>query len=93
MAEVRSSMEFLMAFETTIDPASVAANVAPDQTFTVSGVELGQQVAMAVMPDLEANLSISNVHISADDTVKIRFCNPTAGAINPASQTLRLLIA
>lgn len=70
----------------TVDPASVAANTSGETTVTVTGAATGDTVVVAA-PDLEDNLGIS-AYVSAADTVTVRLTNVTAGAIDPASQTM-----
>jgi hypothetical protein len=81
-------------FETTINPASVAAGAdGTDQTFTVTGFGLtASDFIIVAMPSLEADLVVCNAHVSANDTIKIRFCNQSAGAIDPASQTIKVIV-
>jgi len=76
--------------EVTIDPASIAATTVVDQTFTVSGLRTDMFVVVA-MASLEANVTFCNAHVSANNTLKIRFRNRTAGAIDPASQTAKII--
>lgn len=67
-------------------PASVAANSAAEQTFTVPGLLVGDSVDIN-KPSTQAGLSIGNVRVSAANTLAIQFVNTTAGAIVPTSET------
>lgn len=81
---VRSGLVF-EAF--TIDIASIAAVTSPEQTVTINGLQKGYPVIVWA-PSLEANLNLGNAYCSAANTLKFRVTNPTAGAIDPASQTM-----
>lgn len=71
----------------TIDIASIAANVcATDSTITVTGAVTGAECIVGSPAALNAGLQQS-CYVSAADTVKLRTCNNTAGAIDPASAT------
>lgn len=69
----------------TIDLASIAANVCgTDQTITVTGAVVGADCVVGSPAALTAGL-IQTCYVSATDTVKLRTCNSTAGAIDQAS--------
>jgi hypothetical protein len=70
----------------TIDVASVAANTTAEQTFTVTGLKVGDFVAVN-KPTNSAGLGIVNARVSAADTLAITFGNFTGSGIDPASQT------
>lgn len=78
----------------TIDPASVTNATAVQQTFTLTGKGLTPDMVITSiwMPSLEAGITLSNAFVSAKDTLSVRFTNNTAGAINPASQTVKFLL-
>lgn len=75
----------------TIDPASVAAATSAEQTFTVTGLKVGDQVAVS-KPTATAGLGIVNARVSAADTLAITFMNATAGAIDAGSETYTILV-
>lgn len=75
----------------TSDPANITAATSLDHSLTIPGVLPGDLVFVTA-PSLEANLTMSMAWVSAANTVKVRICNPTAGAINPASQTFNYWI-
>jgi hypothetical protein len=70
----------------SIDVASVAANTSAEQAFTVTGVRVGDFVAVS-KPSLSAGLIISTARVSATDTVAITFGNLTGSPIDPAAET------
>lgn len=79
-----------VASDVTIDPASVTNATTLDVTATVKGLRKGYPV-VCWAESLTANISMSNAHCSATDTLKFRLLNPTAAPINPASQTFRVV--
>lgn len=70
----------------TLDIASVAAVTCLDTTLgtAVTGAAVGDVCVLGLPASPQANLGFS-CFVSAADTVKIRACNPTAGALDPAS--------
>lgn len=67
------------------DIASVAANSASTETFTVTGVAVGGSVAISPSANLTAGLIISFVRVSAANTVTVGFQNVTGSAIDEGS--------
>lgn len=70
----------------TTDPANISAASVLKHSMTIPGVKVGD-VVFVQAPSLENNLSLGDAYVSAANTVIVRIINPTAGAINPASQT------
>jgi len=66
----------------TITPTSVAANTSAEQTFTVTGLVSGQPVNVNP-PAMVTGLAVSQVRVSATNTLAITFVNDTAAAIVP----------
>lgn len=75
----------------TIDPASVAAATTAEQTFTVVGVQPGDQVDVR-KPTLTAGIGVVNARVSAANTVAITFSNSTAGAIDPPAEVYSFIV-
>lgn len=75
----------------TFNPASVATITTAEQTVTVPGVLLGDIVFVS-KPTLTAGLGIAGARVSANNTVAITFVNPTAGAIDAASEVYTILV-
>lgn len=66
--------------------ASVGAATAATQTVTVNGVVVGDFVE--VSPPAFANaVACVSATVTADNTVSLRFVNPTAGALTPTAGT------
>lgn len=68
----------------TISPASVAANTTAEQTFTVTGLAVGD-VVFVNKPTSQAGLGIAGVRVSAANTLAINFVNATASPIVPTA--------
>lgn len=75
----------------TVDIGSVAANTSEAETATVTGVRVGDFVAVS-KPSVEAGLMFGTCRVTAADTVEITVMNTTASAIDEASETLTFLV-
>lgn len=73
-------------FSLTIDVASVATITTAEQTFTLKGVKAGDYVAVS-KPSSTTGVAVGSARVSATDTIAIQFVNPTAGAVDPVSET------
>ena len=71
----------------TIDPASVNATTVADQTFTLTGAAVNDILVLNPRAALTAGLTWGGAHVSATNTVKIRFYNTTGAPIDEASAT------
>ena len=70
-----------------LSPASVAPNTSAEQTFTVTGLAVGNFVDVN-KPTAQAGLGIVGTRVSAANTLAITFANFTAATITPtASET------
>lgn len=68
----------------TLSPAIVAANTTAEQTFTVTGLAVGD-VVMVNKPTTQAGLGIVGARVSAANTLAITFSNNTAAGITPTA--------
>jgi len=76
----------------TFDVASVAANTSVQQSVTVPGVKIGD-VPMVSNVTHTAGLQYGPCAVAtAADTVAVTIQNSTAGALDPASQTLTFVV-
>jgi hypothetical protein len=89
----RGNLLKLFAVQVTFDPAAVATITTAEQNVTVTGVKVGDIVIAVNKPTLTAGVGIVNARVSAADTVSVQFVNPTAGSVNPASETYTFVIA
>ena len=70
-----------------VTPASVSATTSAEQTFTLSGVEVGDWVGVSTTASTGNATAIAGARVSAANTIAIRYVNPTAGALTPAADT------
>ena len=80
----------VQTFSVTINPASVSANTTSEQTFTVSGITTNDRMIVN-KPTHTAGLIIGNARCSAADTLAITFGNLTGLAIDPPSESYRIV--
>jgi hypothetical protein len=76
----------------TKDIAEVGAAACLDVTVTVPSQCVPGDFVIVNLPALTANLNVGNAHVSAAGTVKFRITNPTAGAIDPASMSVYVMV-
>lgn len=80
------------SLDVTADIASVAAVTAPDTALTVPNARVGDQILIAPLGTWPANLGLPQGRCIVAGTVQMRVVNPTAGAIDPASQSFRVTL-
>ena len=87
----RGNIARIFAIAVTFDPASVATITTAEQTTTVTGLRVGDFV-ISQKPTNTAGVGVVNARVSAADTLALTFVNPTAGAVNAASETWQFLV-
>lgn len=76
-----------------LSPAAVSANTSAEQTFTVNGLAVGDNVNIN-KPTAQAGLGIVGARVSAANTLAITFGNFTAASITPtASERYSVLVS
>jgi hypothetical protein len=80
----RGNIALAGVYKITLSPASVANATSAEQTFTVPGLILGDQVSVS-KPTTQAGLGIVNSRVSAANTLAITFLNTTAATITPTA--------
>lgn len=70
----------------TFSPTSVAAATCAERTATLTGVTSADRIVFN-QPVLSGAVAAVAARASGADTVAVTFCNPTAGALIPASGT------
>ena len=89
--QFQALFELINAGKVVNDFASAAANAGSTLSVTgVSGAALGDIVW--VIPGVACAGTQYFGYVSAADTIEIRYQNGTAGAVDPASQTLRYIV-
>lgn len=71
--------------QATLSPSAVLANTTAEQTFTVTGLAVGDVISSINKPTAQAGLGIVGVRVSAANTLAITFSNNTAGSITPTA--------
>lgn len=90
MSALKSTVPVIVKADVTLNPASIPANSTAQQTITVNGALPGYPVAVWA-ESLESGIGITNAFCSAVNTIKFTLINETIGAIDPASQTFRVV--
>jgi hypothetical protein len=79
-------------FTPTLDPAAVGAGTSAEQTFTVTGLAVGDTILSVNKPTATAGVGIVNARVSAANTLALTFMNATAGSLDPASEVYRVVV-
>lgn len=74
-----------------IDFGSIAAQDCAENTVTVTGADAGDAAYVRLPSTFTGDLT-ATAYVSASDTATIRLCNPTGGAIDPASFTFGVIV-
>jgi hypothetical protein len=77
-------------YEETMTPASVAAAITVEQTFTVTGIN-SNDIIILNPPSITAGIGIAGVRASAKNTIAITFINTTAGALTPPAGSYNII--
>lgn len=90
----RGNINELQIVSVALTPSAVSANTTAQQTFTVTGVKVGDVVVAVDKPSHQAGLGIVGARVTAADTVGITFSNNTGAGITPtAGETYDFVIA
>lgn len=82
----------LVDFDVTLNPASVAGATSAEQTFTVNGLGVNDIPLAVIKPTATAGVGIVGFRVTAANTLGITFMNATAGAIDPPSETYKIVV-
>jgi hypothetical protein len=82
------------ALAVTLSPTSCSATTTTLQTFTVSGLQLGDIVDVTTNSPIAATggLGIINSRVSAANTLQLEFMNPSNGVITPTANVVYTLL-
>lgn len=84
---VANKLTAMLGNSATYDAASITATCTESTNITVTGAKLGDVCSVGAPTAVGAlNISVT-CYVFAADAVRIKVCNPTAGAIDPASGT------
>src|SRR5271170_2101943 len=72
----------------TLAPQSVGATTAAEQTFTVPGLQVGDQISdVSLQAAWTVAVATTNYRTSAANTLAVSYYNSTAGALSPPTGT------
>lgn len=89
---VRGNVMSIECVDITWDPAAVATITTAEQDVTVPGVLPGDIILSWIKPTNTTGAMPVNARVKSADTVSVTFVNPTAGSVNPASETWKFVI-
>lgn len=81
----------IFLLQAALTPAQVNTVTAPEQTFTVNGLQVGDWVCVN-KPTAQAGLGIAGCRVTSANTLGITYVNPTAGNITPTAETYIILV-
>lgn len=87
---LREAFAHVRVYEQSLDLGSTPANSTASHTFTVSGLSTAD-IVFVNKPSYTAGLAVVGARVSAKDTLVLTTINSTAGAINPAAETYRIV--
>ncbi len=82
---------YLPTVSATLDFPNTSAQTSSDLTVSVTGAAVGDLVQVGLPASIDANSSYMG-WVSASNVVTVRFNNYSAGSINPASATFKVLV-
>lgn len=88
---VRGSVSLLHFLNVTLSPTSVSNASTIEQTFTVTGLKVGDYVSV-VKPTSQVGLGITNSRVSTAGVLAIQFMNCTAATITPTASEIYVIL-
>ena len=82
----------VLVMSVPVDPPNVGAATTADLMVTIPGLRTTDIVCAQFAPGPGNGYGMAGFYVSAADTLTIRWINPTAGAINPATITMLLAV-
>lgn len=84
----RGNLQGTLLLSVSLTPTSVNGTTSAEQTFTINGLLLGDEIAAVSLQAAWTSLtSIVNYRVTANNTLGISFQNQTGGALTPPSGT------
>ena len=84
----RGNLALTYLISISITPAAVNTVTVAEQTFTVAGLQVGDQISAVSFNGTWTNLTtIVSSRVSAANTLAITFANTTAGSLTPPAGT------
>jgi len=88
---VRSYVVDIRKTTFTWNPTSVAANTHEEQTVTISGMKVGDDILSIVKPTFTDGFLVGQGRVSAADTVEIQIANGKGDSSNPPEEVYTLI--
>lgn len=79
------NIQLSQLIQPVLAPASVATVTTIEQTFTVTGLQVGDFINFSLTAPLVAGLSVLGMRVTANNTLGITFVNTTAGPLVPTA--------
>jgi hypothetical protein len=87
----RGNIATTIVMTTSITPAGVATNTSAEQSFTVPGLQIGDQVsALQYQGAWTVLCDIVNLRVSGANTLSVSFQNTTGSTVTPPAGTYLL---
>lgn len=86
-----TQLHSLDVVEVVHDVGSVAAGISEETDITVPGVRTTDFVSVS-KPSLDAGVLAGTARVKSDDTVSLTIVNATASAVDPGSETYKILV-
>lgn len=87
----RGNLQSTILMSVSLTPVSVNATTSAEQTFTVNGLLVGDQISgMILQAAWTVLVNIVNARVSANNTLAVSFQNGTGGALTPPAGTYLL---
>lgn len=90
----RGNLNKVFAIAPTLTSVAVATITTAEQTYTVTGLRVGDIVVAVNRPNnTPVGVGVVNARVSATDTLALTWVNPTAGSVTPGAGAFSLIIA
>lgn len=86
-----SNFQQVAVLSVPLTPVSVATVTIAEQSFTVTGLQVGD-VIVWTKPALANAVAPVNMRVSAANTLTVAYVNPTAGALTPTAETYLITV-
>lgn len=84
----RGNLQSSFVLQATLTPTAVATITSAEQTFTVPGLLVGDQISqISLQASWTVLVDIVNMRCSANNTLAVSFQNNTAGSLTPPAGT------
>lgn len=85
------NVQYIFLLQSALTPAAVNTITAPEQTFTVNGLLVGD-IVLVNKPTAQAGLAVASARVTAANTLGITYVNPTVGNITPTAETYLIVV-